>query len=289
MSRTLGLSVALVVVALGLAGLGAWYAYRPTGEPAPNDSRGSPETEDSDTVAAAPTRRRRSIRSNIGFPPRCGRSSSAIASRVTARRSRKPTSISAATRPLTAIANDARHWELVLERLQAEEMPPEDAPRQPQGRGAGRGRRLDSRPARPGSAAQRRRPGDGAGPPAEQRRVRLHDPRPDRRRHPADARVPGRSRQRGRFRQLGRIARHVAGPAEEVPGGGPAGRRPRRPEAGRLRLRAAPGRDRHRPRQVLRPAASSTSTSATRSISPTTSWPPGSIAIATGSAGPTRS
>ena len=36
--------------------------------------------------------------------------------------------------------------------------------------------------------------------------------------------------------------------------GGPAGRRPRRPETGRLRLRAASGGDRHRPRQVLRPA-----------------------------------
>ena len=34
----------------------------------------------------------------------------------------------------------------------------------------------------------------GAGTAAEQRRVRLHDPRPDGRRHPADAGVPGRSR-----------------------------------------------------------------------------------------------
>jgi hypothetical protein len=32
---------------------------------------------------------------------------------------------------VTAIATNARQWELVLERLQAEEMPPEDAPRQP--------------------------------------------------------------------------------------------------------------------------------------------------------------
>ena len=41
---------------------------------------------------------------------------------------------------------------------------------------------------------------------------------------------------------------------EEVPGGGAAGRRPPRPQAGRARLRAAPDARRHRPRQVLRPA-----------------------------------
>ncbi len=33
---------------------------------------------------------------------------------------------------VTAIAKNARHWDLVLERLQNQEMPPEDAPRQPQ-------------------------------------------------------------------------------------------------------------------------------------------------------------
>ena len=119
---------------------------------------------------------------------------------------------------------------------------------------------------RPRGPAERGRPGPGPGPAAEQRRVRLHDPRPDRRRHPADARVPGRSRQRGRVRQLGRIADHVAGPAQEVPGGGAAGRRPPRPEAGRLRLRA---RTRPSPTPTATSTASgasSTSTSGTRSI-----------------------
>ena len=33
---------------------------------------------------------------------------------------------------MTAIARDAQQWELVLQRLHAEEMPPEDAPRQPE-------------------------------------------------------------------------------------------------------------------------------------------------------------
>src|SRR5207244_899639 len=32
---------------------------------------------------------------------------------------------------VSAVAADARRWRLVLERLQAEEMPPEDAPRHP--------------------------------------------------------------------------------------------------------------------------------------------------------------
>ncbi len=154
----------------------------------------------------------------------------------------------------TAVANNLHRWEQVLDRLQAEEMPPEECAA-PAGSGrTGRSRRLDSRFARPGNSAKRRRSGDGAGPPPEQRRVRLHDPRPDGRGHPADARVPGRSRQRGRFRQLGRIARHVAGPAQEVPGGGAAGRRPRRLDTGRASPSPLPGRDRHRPRQVLRPA-----------------------------------
>ena len=123
-------------------------------------------------------------------------------------------------------------------------------------------------------------PGRGAGAAAEQRRVRLHDPRPDRRRHPADAGVPRRSRQRGRLRQLGGIAGDVAGPGEEVPGGGAAGRRPPRPEA----ATASPSR---RTRWSPTPTAtstacggSSTSTSGSGPTTPTTSWPPGGSSIA---------
>ena len=67
---------------------------------------------------------------------------------------------------------------------------------------------------------------------------------------------------------------------QEVPGGGAARRRPRRPEAGGLRLRAAPGRHRHRPRQVLRPADHRLLPAAAGRSTPTTSWPPGGISIA---------
>ena len=128
------------------------------------------------------------------------------------------------------------------------------------------------------SEAESGDPGDRARAAAEQRRVRLHDPRPDRRRHPADAGVPRRSRQRGRLRQLGRIAGDVAGPAEEVPGGGAARRRPPGPEA----RRASPSR---RTRWSPTPTAtstastgSSTSTSGSRPTTPTISWPPGGSA-----------
>ena len=102
--------------------------------------------------------------------------------------------------------------------------------------------------------AERGRSRPGAGAAAEQRRVRLHHPRPDGRRHPADPGVPRRPRQRGRLRQLGRIAGDVAGPGEEVPGGRAVRRRPPRAQARRAwRSRRTRGR-RHRPRQVLRAA-----------------------------------
>ena len=152
------------------------------------------------------------------------------------------------------VARDHRVWELVSERLDAEEMPPEEAKRKP---GAAERRaviewigQLRDREARRNAGD----PGPGAGSPAEQRGIRSHDPRPDGRRHPADARVPRGPRERGGVRQLGRIPGDVAGPAQEVPGGGAAGRRPPGADAGRIRLRAPSGGRRHRPRQVLRPA-----------------------------------
>ena len=121
----------------------------------------------------------------------------------------------------------------------------------------------------PGSAPSRQHearrtagdPGHGAGPPAEQRRIRLHHPRSDRRRHPPHPRVPGRSGQRGRLRQLGRVAGDVAGAAEEVPGRRPRGRRP--PGAGaRGASSSRPTRRSPTPIATSTPSnASSTSTS----------------------------
>ena len=110
-------------------------------------------------------------------------------------------------------------------------MPPAKAKRHPQAELAAGCHRLDPGGPQARGEAERRRSRPGARAAAEQRRVRPHDPRPDRRRHPADAGVPRRSRQRGRVRQLGGIAGDVAGPGQEVPGGRAAGRRPCRPRS----------------------------------------------------------
>ena len=168
-----------------------------------------------------------------------------------------------------------RRWEVVLEQLESGTMPPAKAKRQPKAE-VRRGRhRLDPGDPQARGEAERRRSRPGPGAAAEQRRVRLHHPRPDGRRHPADAGVPRRPGQRGRVRQLGGIADDVAGPGEEVPGGGAAGRRPPRPEA----ATASPSR---RTRWSPTPTAtstacggSSTSTSGSGPTTPTTSWPPG--------------
>jgi Protein of unknown function (DUF1592)/Protein of unknown function (DUF1588)/Protein of unknown function (DUF1587)/Protein of unknown function (DUF1585)/Protein of unknown function (DUF1595)/Planctomycete cytochrome C len=131
MSRTLGLSVALVVVALGLTGLGAWYTHRPTGELASNDSGGSPGTEDSDTVVAAPDPAR-------PIDPLEHRFSTEVRPFVErycischgAKKHKADLDLSGVS-TLTAVVNDSRRWGQVLERLQAKEMPPEDASHQP--------------------------------------------------------------------------------------------------------------------------------------------------------------
>ena len=67
-----------------------------------------------------------------------------------------------------------------------------------------------------GGGAERRRPGARAGPPPEQRGVRLHDPRPDRRGPAPHPRVPRGPGQPGGLRQLRRVAHHLPGADEEV-------------------------------------------------------------------------
>ena len=189
---------------------------------------------------------------------------------------------------LEAVAGTTSRWETVLEQLEAGAMPPAKAKRHPE---AGLRREVVAWIEAFRKHEAKRNAGD-PGPvlraAAEQRRVRLHDPRPDRRRHPADARVPRRPRQRGRLRQLGGIADDVAGPGEEVPGGGAAGRRPPRPEA----RRASPSR---RTRWSPTPTATSTacggssiSTSGSGPTTPTISWPPGGSSTARPSASPRR-
>ena len=149
------------------------------------------------------------------------------------------------------VTNSLRRWETVLKRVEASEMPPDDAKRQPTAEARTENHRVDPRGPQAGNRSPRRRPRPGARPPAEQRRVRLHHPRPHRRRHPADPGVPVDPANEAGFDNSGEslamspallkkyleAARRVADHVVLKP---------------RPRLRAAPGRHRHRPRQVLR-------------------------------------
>ena len=119
---------------------------------------------------------------------------------------------------MESVVHDFPHWALVLGKLTSKEMPPKPM-KQPPEDAPPAGDRLDRRSAEERGAQECRRSRAGAGPAAQQCRVQLHHPRPDRRGPPSDARVSGRSRQSGRFRQLGRVAHHVAGAAEQVPAG----------------------------------------------------------------------
>ena len=67
---------------------------------------------------------------------------------------------------------------------------------------ARRSRRVDTRVSSGRGYEECWRPGARARPAAQQRRIRLHDPRSHRGRYPADKRIPRRSRQPSRFRQL---------------------------------------------------------------------------------------
>ena len=152
-----------------------------------------------------------------------------------------------------SVLGDQRHWNLVLTRLKAGEMPPTQSRQQPTA--AQRQAVVDWIEAI-GAEDAKRHPNDPGVVLARRlsnaeydytiRDLTGVDIRPTRE-FPVDP-----ANEAG-FDNSARIAGDVAGPGEEVPGGGARCRRPPRPEAGRLRLRAAPGRRRHRPRQVLRP------------------------------------
>ena len=176
---------------------------------------------------------------------------------------------------LDAVVRAHGQWGTILDVLNAGEMPPAKAKAQPTPAERAEVVAWVAGPAQVRGGQERRRPRPGAGPPPEQRRVRLHHPRPDRGGHPPDQGVPGRPGQRGRLRQQRRVAGHVAGAAEEVPGGGPGGGRAPGAAARGVHLRPAPGGHRDRPRPLRRRSASSTSTSGSRPTWPPTSSPPG--------------
>jgi hypothetical protein len=112
------------MVTLGLAGLGVWYVHRPAPEPVP-----SPEKQEMPLAAAEPM---------PGPDPLEHRFTSEVRPFVerycvSCHGPKKPKGgldLSGVT-TLTAVTNDPRRWGQILERLEAEEMPPEEARLQP--------------------------------------------------------------------------------------------------------------------------------------------------------------
>jgi Protein of unknown function (DUF1592)/Protein of unknown function (DUF1588)/Protein of unknown function (DUF1587)/Protein of unknown function (DUF1585)/Protein of unknown function (DUF1595)/Planctomycete cytochrome C len=132
MSKTIRVRVvSFFVVALCLTGLGVGFAPRLTTGPIPESSREDSGTEEkggslagSDPGASAtPLEHRFAMRVRPFLQRYC----------FSCHGSKKPKASLDLTRDATvaAVANNVRHWGQVLERLQAREMPPEDAPRQP--------------------------------------------------------------------------------------------------------------------------------------------------------------
>jgi hypothetical protein len=116
MSTKAGFRLAVVAVILGLAGLGTWYAFHEPRDPKPNPLNGdtpkTDTTQDQFATQVRPFVERHCISCHSGDKPKGGLDLS-----------RDATAEQIASRP--------REWGLVLDRLRAGEMPPEDAPNQP--------------------------------------------------------------------------------------------------------------------------------------------------------------
>jgi len=115
MSRTIRTRLVLSVIILCFAGLGAWNAFRATLAAFPQDSQSSP------AAPADPLEQRFAARVKPILERYCYACHGAKKQEAALDLSRYTT--------VKAIANNHRQWELVHERLQAREMPPEDAPR----------------------------------------------------------------------------------------------------------------------------------------------------------------
>ena len=254
MSRPAGIRGALCIVIPCLASLGVWCGYCTLSRPIPIAAKPGPKLENTKVLLA----------SGFSAPP-TDSLDSRFATQVQPFFKRYCYSCHGPTKrkgqldlsryaTVKAFATDPKRLDRVLKRLQGEEMPPEDAPRQPE---------ADERAAVVAwiRDLQNREAQRNAGDPGTVLARRLSnaefdytirdltgvDMRPTRE-FPVDP-----ANEAG-FDNSGESLAMSPALLEEVPGGGAADRRPRRPEAGRLRLRAVSGRDRHRPRQVLRPA-----------------------------------
>ncbi len=115
MSRKSRIIIVLFALAPVLAGLGVWLAFRAATPPVANPS------EDRSEPSADPLEHRFSARVRPFLERYCFACHGA-------EKQEGGFDLSTAT----AVADGARPWETVLERLRAEEMPPEDAPRRPE-------------------------------------------------------------------------------------------------------------------------------------------------------------
>jgi hypothetical protein len=107
------------VLALALVGLGAWYVYRAT----PADDKKAPLPEDDPPPPVGTLEARYSTTVRPFFERYCWSCHGPAKQEAGLDLSRDLTP--------SAVASDDRHWKRVLERLQAREMPPEEAPRRP--------------------------------------------------------------------------------------------------------------------------------------------------------------
>jgi hypothetical protein len=122
MFKKAAICAALALGALSLAGVGAWYAHRPAPEPVP-----SPEKPENPADAAAPEPDPLEHRFTADVRPFVARYC------VSCHGPRKPKGgldLSGAT-TVAAVMSDPRRWGQILERLEAQEMPPEEARLQP--------------------------------------------------------------------------------------------------------------------------------------------------------------
>jgi len=131
MSKKLGIRAVVSLVVLGLAGLGGWYAYHTMTASAQNDVNTNAEADDKETSrvkiepTSLPDKLERRFSENVQpFLERYCFSCHGSTKQEAALDLSRDASV-------TAIVENIGVWEQVLERLQAEEMPPEKAPRHP--------------------------------------------------------------------------------------------------------------------------------------------------------------
>jgi Protein of unknown function (DUF1592)/Protein of unknown function (DUF1588)/Protein of unknown function (DUF1587)/Protein of unknown function (DUF1585)/Protein of unknown function (DUF1595)/Planctomycete cytochrome C len=118
MFRIFKMRLVLSLIVLWLGSVGAWCRFRPLWEPGPKDAKGIPPTP-------ADSLEHRFASQVQPFLQRyCYSCHGSKKQKAALDLSRDAT--------VVAIARNVRQWELVLERLQAREMPPEDAPRRPE-------------------------------------------------------------------------------------------------------------------------------------------------------------